>query len=48
VKNLVAKLDTAVTNKDARPGDKLPDLVPALAAKVASLLEPGHAGSIGM
>jgi hypothetical protein len=47
--NLVAKLDTAITNKNAGAGDQLPDLIPALAAKAATRSIPpiGHAESIG-
>jgi hypothetical protein len=47
--NLVAKLDAAVTDKDARPGDQLPDLVLVLAAKAATRSTPpiGHTESIG-
>jgi hypothetical protein len=35
-KDLVAELDTAVTDEDARAGDELPDLVLTLAAKRAA------------
>jgi hypothetical protein len=47
--DLVAKLDTAITNKDAWPGDQFPDLVPTLAAKAATRSIPliGHTESIG-
>jgi hypothetical protein len=48
VKDLAAQLDALVTDEDARARDELSDLVPALTAKVASLIHSGHAKSIGL
>jgi hypothetical protein len=46
--NVAAKLDAGVTDEDAWPGDKLPDLILAFSAKVATRGTPpiGHAESI--
>jgi hypothetical protein len=48
VNDLVAQLDALVTDKDARAGNKLSDLVTALTAKVASLIHFGHPKSLGL
>ena len=48
VNELMAQLDALVTDEDARAGDELSNLVHALTAKVASLIDSGHAKSIGL
>jgi hypothetical protein len=47
--DLVGQLDALVTDKDAWPGDELPDLVTAFPAKGALLLDlSGHAANISL
>jgi hypothetical protein len=48
VNDLVAQFDALVTDEDARARDELSNLVLGLTAKVASLIDSGHAQSIGL
>ena len=48
VNDLVAQLDALVTDEYARAGDEFADLVLGLTAKVASVIDSGHAKSIGL
>jgi hypothetical protein len=48
VNDLVAQLDALVTDEDARARNELSNLVLGLTAKVASLINSGHAKSIGL
>jgi hypothetical protein len=48
VKDFLAQLDALVTDEYARARNELSNLVLGLTAKVASLINSGHAKSIGL